>query len=525
LASSTERRRSKVASQVRQRYSYSGIARERRARGLAEGRRPGRAATPDGHLWEADDVTDAPDGDRPPADCLVMFGITGDLSKRRLFPALYRLEAGDRLGVPVVGLARAGWSNEQFRDHARTSIRAADPGADHAVVERLCARLTLVDGRYEEPDTFTRLAERVREVGGARPVFYLAIPPTAFEPVVQGLVGAGINRPGRVVVEKPFGRDLASAQRLNAVLHTGFDEEDICRIDHYLGKEAVEDLLVFRFANSFLEPIWNRNYVANVQVTLSETLGMEGRGAFYDEVGALRDVVQNHLLQIVCLLAMEPPVGPDSRHLQDEKAKVLAAMQQVDCSTMVRGQYRGYTAEAGVAPGSTTETFVALRFAIDSWRWAGVPFFARAGKGLAAAATEAVVQLKAPPRPLFAGDGVQPAPNLLRFRLGSDDGVTLSVQAKTPGPELLSESIDLAVDFADELGHRQDAYERLLGDALRGHTRRFSRQDVVEGEWRVVAPALVAPGPVLPYERGSWGPPQADSILGGFHWHDPIARG
>jgi glucose-6-phosphate 1-dehydrogenase len=353
-------------------------------------------------------------------------------------------------------------------------------------------------------------------------VFYFAIPPSAFPLVIESLEAVGLTRRGRVVVEKPFGRDLASAQELNAVLHQSFPEDRIFRIDHYLGKESVEDLMVFRFSNALLEPVWKRNYVRSVQVTMAETIGVEGRGSFYDSVGALRDVVQNHLLQVVALLAMEPPVGPETDFLQDEKAKVFAATESISCTDVVRGQYVGYLDEPGVAPGSTTETFVAARLNIDSWRWAGVPFYVRAGKALAQAATEAVVEFNDPPRLLFdEAGGPAPHRNLVRFRLGSNDGVTFTLQAKTPGQHMDSEDINLTVDFAAALGERQDAYERLLGDALAGNPRRFARQDVVERTWRIVQPALEDPGPVFPYERGSWGPPEADALVPGG-WYPPI---
>jgi glucose-6-phosphate 1-dehydrogenase len=310
------------------------------------------------------------------------------------------------------------------------------------------------------------------------------------------------------------------------VLHEAFPEDRIFRIDHYLGKESVEDLLVFRFSNSLLEPIWNRNHVSSVQVTIAERMGVEGRGAFYDSVGAIRDVVQNHVLQVVTLLAMEPPVGPDARHLADEKAKVLMATRSIDPAQVVRGQYRGFCEEPGVGLHSTTETFAALRLQIDSWRWAGVPFYVRAGKALAANATEAVIELKEPPKMLFDElPGPPPERNLVRFRLGSNDGVTLTVQAKTPGDQIDSQPVDLSVDFAAALGERKEAYERLLGDAIAGNPRRFARQDIVEEAWRIVEPVLDQPGPVHTYERGSWGPPQANALLQqGTYWHDPSTR-
>jgi glucose-6-phosphate 1-dehydrogenase len=344
-----------------------------------------------------------------------------------------------------------------------------------------------------------------------------------FPEVARRLASVGLNERGRIVVEKPFGRDLASARKLNATLGTIFPEERIFRIDHYLGKESVEDLMVFRFSNTLLEPVWNRRYVRSVQVTMSETFGVEGRGSFYDGVGAIRDVLQNHLLQVVALLAMEPPAGSDAQFLQDEKAKVMAAMSSIDPGQMVRGQYVGYRDEPGVEEDSSVETYVAARLEIDSWRWAGVPWYVRVGKGLATAATEAVVEFHSPPRLLFdEGGGPAPDRNLVRFRLGKRDGVTFGLQAKTPGPHLDSQEVEISVDFAAALGKRSSAYTRLLTDAIGGSSRRFARQDVVEQTWRVVQPAIDEPGEIHPYFRGSWGPAESDRLLAdGDHWFEP----
>ncbi|HZY07880.1 MAG TPA: glucose-6-phosphate dehydrogenase, partial [Ilumatobacteraceae bacterium] len=321
-------------------------------------------------------------GTQPPADALVLFGATGDLAKRKLFPALYHLERHGTLKVPVIGVARSDWTDEAFCQNCHDSIMAAIPDADQAVVESLMHRLDLIQGDYSDHKTWTTLHKTLDKHKSTVAVFYMAIPPTMFPTVAQSLASVGLNERGRIVVEKPFGRDLASAVELNQTLHSIFPEERIFRIDHYLGKESVEDLLVFRFSNTLLEPVWNRNYVRSVQITMSETIGVEGRGSFYDGVGAIRDVVQNHLLQVTALAAMEPPVGPEASFLQDEKAKVFAAMKSVDPTQLVRGQYVGYRDEPGVAPDSTTETFAAVRLEIDSWRWAGVPWYVRAGKAL-----------------------------------------------------------------------------------------------------------------------------------------------
>ena len=459
---------------------------------------------------------------QPPADALVLFGSTGDLAKRKLFPALYHLVRRGELTVPVIGVARSEWTDEDFRSHARESIREYVASPDEAVIDKLAEHMDLVQGDYADPATWETLEATLDAQGSKVAVYYMAIPPQMFPTVAEALASVGLHERGRIVVEKPFGRDLQSAMELNETLHSIFPEERIFRIDHYLGKEAVEDLLVFRFSNMMLEPIWNRRYVRSVQLTMAESIGVEGRGSFYDSVGAIRDVMQNHLLQVVSLLAMEPPVDPDASFLQDEKAKVLAAMEPVDPRRMVRGQYVGYREEPGVDPMSNTETFIAARLEIDSWRWAGVPWYVRVGKGLAKSGTEAMIELREPPQLLFdEAGGARPDRNLVRLRLGQRDGVTFSLQAKTPGPHLDSQKVDVSVDFAAALGERQDAYERLLKDAIEGSPRRFAREDVVERTWRVVQPALDEPGLVHPYFRGTWGPAEADRILDGDTWFEP----
>jgi glucose-6-phosphate 1-dehydrogenase len=459
---------------------------------------------------------------QPPADALVLFGATGDLAKRKLFPALYQLVRRGELTVPVVGVARSDWTDEDFRTHARESIVEHCDSPSDAVIDELAEKMDLVQGDYAAATTWQTLAATLDDLGSKVAVYYMAIPPSMFPIVAESLASVGLHDRGRIVVEKPFGRDLQSAIDLNATLHSIFPEERIFRIDHYLGKEAVEDLLVFRFSNMMLEPIWNRRYVRSVQLTMAESIGVEGRGNFYDSVGAIRDVMQNHLLQVVSLLAMEPPVDPDSAFLQDEKAKVLAAMEPIDPARMVRGQYVGYREEPGVDPQSDTETFIAAYLQIDSWRWAGVPWYVRVGKALTQSVTEAVIELVNPPQMLFdEAGGSRPGRNLVRLRLGQRDGVTFTLQAKTPGPHMDSQEVDVSVDFAAALGERQDAYERLLNDAIDGSPRRFARQDVVERTWRVVQPALDVAGPLHPYFRGTWGPAEADRILDGDTWFEP----
>jgi glucose-6-phosphate 1-dehydrogenase len=446
----------------------------------------------------------------PGADALILFGVSGDLARKMLFPALYALSAAGRLDMPVIGVASSEWDDDTLRGRAREALEQSGERIDEEVFARLAGNLSYVAGDYRDQATFDEIAARVR--GRHCTVSYLAIPPSLFDDVVEGLASVGLHQRGRVVLEKPFGRDTASAAELNDIVHRHYPEDRVYRIDHFLGKEAVQNLMVFRFANTILEPIWNRHYVRGVQITLAEDFGVEGRGGFYDSVGALRDVVQNHLLQVVALLAMEPPVSDHPDALRDERAKVLRAIGPLQPGDVVRGQYAGYRDEPGVAAGSDTETYLAARFEIDSWRWAGVPWIVRAGKGLAATVTEATIEFARPPRPLFADTDCAPGPNRLTFRAKPDDGIVLSLQAKVPGQAMVSGPVEL------HLGHDRsrgpDAYDRLLGDALRGDPALFARRDGVMEAWRIVEGVLTDHRPAILYEQGSWGPAEAGSLLG-----------
>jgi glucose-6-phosphate 1-dehydrogenase len=455
---------------------------------------------------------------KAPADVLTIFGITGDLAKKMTFRALYRLEARERLSTPIVGVAIDDWDDERLREHAAEAIEDTVGRPDLDVLHRLLNRLAYVQGDYADASTFEKVGRAI--AGAVRPVFYLEVPPSLFGTVVHGLADAGLSENSRVVIEKPFGHDLESARALNAELCQVLDEEQILRIDHYLGKEPVMDIAYLRFANSILEPVWNREHVSHVQMTLAEDFGVEDRGRFYDAVGAMRDVIQNHALQVLALVGMGPPTGNHYDSIRDKKLEFFKAVRTADPDKYVRGQYVGFQDVKDVDPDSTTETYAALELQIDSWRWSGVPFFIQAGKNLPVKSSEVNVVFKRPPR-LGIGKGITPEPNQLTLRIEPMPGARIRLFAKKAGEEDF-EPADLAVLFEKVAGEEPEPYERLLDDALEGHSELFTRQDAIEETWRIVQPLIEQPGPVHPYEPGTWGPQEANSLTRGVcSWIDP----